>query len=105
MSTVPVARGDALSAVEGARKLALVQMPVDPGMVAQCNPVLDATARAPLFTDSWSEMQGKLGRFMAAERLVGDQVLIIGDTALERDWGTAARAAGYLDADRYFPAA
>jgi len=31
-------------------------------------------------------------------------VLIIGDTALERDWSAAARAAGYLDAARYFGA-
>ena len=33
---------------------------------------------------------------------VGDQVLVIGDTAHERDWSTAAQAAGYLAAERYF---
>jgi hypothetical protein len=101
---MPLPRREALQTVAGARKLALVQPPLEEATVAAGNPVLDATARAPLFTDSWSEMRDQLGRFITANRLVGDQVLIIGDTALERDWATAARAAGYLEAGRYFPA-
>ncbi|KKN00346.1 hypothetical protein LCGC14_1138810, partial [marine sediment metagenome] len=32
------------------------------------------------------------------QNLVGDQVLIVGDTGLEREWV----AAGYLEAARYF---
>jgi hypothetical protein len=66
------------------------------------NPVLDGAGRAPKFTDSWSEMRDHLRGFVTGQKLVSDQILIIGDTGLERDWTTAARAAGYLEADRYF---
>jgi hypothetical protein len=35
----------------------------------------------------------------------GDGVLLVGDTAFEREWAAAGRLAGYLPAERYFPAA
>jgi hypothetical protein len=31
-----------------------------------------------------------------------DQVLVIGETALEREWSEAGRMAGFLPAARYF---
>ena len=99
---MPVARGDVLSAVSGAKRLALVHAPVKAEAVAARNPALDAVGCAPKFTATWAEMRDHLGGFIAAQQLVSDQVLVIGDTALERDWCTAARAAGYLDAERYF---
>ena len=49
-------------------------------------------------------MCAHLGAFITDQRLARDQVLIIGDTALERDWTAAAQAAGYLEAGRYFAA-
>jgi hypothetical protein len=70
--------------------------------MAAANPVLDHAAAAPRFTDSWSAMCDHLGAVITDQRMVRDRVLIIGDTAFERDWSTAARAAGYLDAARYF---
>lgn len=100
--SMPIARGEVLSAVSGARKLALVHSPQIPGKVALANPVLDAVGAAPKFTDSWSDMRAHLGGFVSDQRLARDQVLVIGDTAMERDWGAAAQAAGYLEADRYF---
>ena len=100
---IPVPRGEILGAVEGARRLALVHRPVDAEAIRLANPMLDATGTAPRFADTWSEMRDHLGTFITGQRLSGDQVLIIGDTAMERDWSTAARAAGYLEADRYFP--
>lgn len=99
-----VAQSEALSAVQGAQKLALVHRPISPAAVAAANPVLDHAARAPSFTDSWAEMRDHLCDAMHQRKLVGDQVLIIGDTGLERDWCAASKAAGYLEADRYFGA-
>lgn len=101
---MPLPQGAALSAVQGARKLALVHAPFAPQTVAGCNPGLDTVGHAPLFTNSWGEMRDHLGLFITTAKLVGDQVLIIGDTAFERDWSTAARAAGYVEAGRYFAA-
>ena len=99
---MPVARGEVLNAVQGAKRLALVHAPLHPTAVAAANPVLDACGTAPKFTQSWGEMRAHLGGFIAGQKLARDQVLIIGDTALERDWTTAAQAAGYIDAGRYF---
>ena len=66
--------------------------------------MLDHVAEAPKFTDSWSAMRDHLGQVVQGRKLVGDQVLIIGDTGLERDWATASKAAGYVEAARYFGA-
>lgn len=101
---IPVARAEVLSAVSGAKKLALAPAPLNPERIAVANPVLDAVGRAPKFTDSWSEMRDHLGRFVTQQHLLRDQVLIIGDTALERDWSVAGQTAGYVEADRYFGA-
>ena len=99
---MPLDRGEVLGAVSGAKRLALVHAPVSAQGVAACNPVLDGAAQAPKFTNTWAEMRDHLAGFIAGKQLVSDQVLIIGDTALERDWSAAARAAGYLEAGRYF---
>ena len=99
---IPVSRGEVDSAVEGARRLALVHRPIEAEAIRLANPMLDAVGSAPRFTDSWSDMRAHLGGFITDQRLARDQVLIIGDTALERDWSTAAQAAGYLEAERYF---
>lgn len=99
---MPLERAETIRAVEGAHKLALVHRPLAPEAIALANPVLDAAARAPVFTDSWAEMRTHLSGFISDQRLSRDQVLVIGDTAFERDWTTASQAAGYLEAGRYF---
>jgi hypothetical protein len=38
----------------------------------------------------------------ALGKLPSDQVLLVGDPGLERDWCAAGRLAGYLPAERYF---
>lgn len=101
---MPVARAEVLDAVTNARKLALVHAPLQTDMIELANPVLDAVGAAPKFTDSWGDMRDHLGGFITRQSLNRDQVLIIGDTSLERDWGTAAQAAGYIEAARYFSA-
>lgn len=102
---MPVARSEVVAAVDGARKLALVHAPLAADRVQSCNPLLDGVDKAPKFTDSWAEMRDHLGRFITDQKLLRDQVLIIGDTAFERDWQTAAHSAGYLEAGRYFAGA
>lgn len=99
---MPDAENRALEAVKSAKKLTLVHAPNSPPAVLQANPVLDASAAAPKFTDSWSMMRGRIQTLIQSQRLPGDQVLIIGDAPLEADWTTAAKAAGYLPAHQYF---
>ncbi|WP_289080432.1 hypothetical protein [uncultured Sulfitobacter sp.] len=101
---IPLREAEVLDKVQRAQKLALVHRPLRPDSVAQANPVLDHVAEAPKFTDSWSAMRDHLGQVVQGRKLVGDQVLIIGDTGLERDWATASKAAGYVEAARYFGA-
>ena len=99
---MPLAQSEVLEAVSGAKRLALIHAPVNAGEVQLANGCIDAADAAPKFTQSWAEMRDHLGGFIAGQRIARDQVLIIGDTAAERDWMTAAKAAGYIEAGRYF---
>ncbi|MGB7243602.1 MAG: hypothetical protein WBC93_16155 [Sulfitobacter sp.] len=99
---IPEPETTALHAVSSARKLALVHAPLRPDRFRQANPVLNDVNSAPKFTDSWAEMSRHLTGFVQHQKIACDQVLIIGDTHLEQNWTTAARAAGYLPADSYF---
>jgi hypothetical protein len=99
---MPVAQEEVLSAVQGAKRLALVHAPLNAGEIMRANAGLDAVGVAPKFTQSWGEMRDHLGGFIGGQKLAKDQVLIIGDTGLERDWTAAAQAAGYIEAARYF---
>jgi hypothetical protein len=101
---IPMREAEVLNAVQGAQKLALVYRPLDPTAIESANAILDFVGHAPKFTDSWSDMRDHLCGAVQGRKLVGDQVLIIGDTAIERDWSAASKAAGYLEAGRYFGA-
>lgn len=100
---MPQYRQAALAPIKGAQKLTLVHRPNTPTAVLQANPVLDDASAAPRFTDSWSQMRHQLETFLTTRHLPGGQILVIGDTSLEQEWMTAARAAGYLSASEYFP--
>jgi hypothetical protein len=99
---IPVMRGEIVSAVTGAKRLALVHAPLRTAEVQLANECIDAAGIAPKFTQNWSDMRDHLEAFISDQKLAKDQVLIIGDTSFERDWTTAAQAAGYVDAERYF---
>ncbi|MDF1727963.1 MAG: hypothetical protein P1U53_09445 [Sulfitobacter sp.] len=99
---IPLARGEKLAAVQDAKCLALVHLPLAPTAILAANPMLAGAGPAPRFTDSWSEMHDYLGRFVTDRKLLRDQVLVIGETAFERDWAAAGRSAGYLEGARYF---
>lgn len=99
---MPAPEAARLATVQGAERLALVHRPHAPEAVEIHNPELDAARAAPTLRDSWSAMRTRLEDFIQTRRLSGHRVVIVGDTALETEWATAARAAGYLPAADYF---
>jgi hypothetical protein len=60
------------------------------------------TARAPHFNQGWSDIRAAVQAPLRKARLPLDGVLVIGDTAHERDWSVAAKLAGFLPSERYF---
>lgn len=103
--TLPEDAALKLSGVKGARRLAAVHRPLAPLGVLEVNAdLLDAAAQAPTLADGWGATRDKLAELTAAQRLPSDGVVVIGDTALEREWATAGRMAGYLPMEQYFGA-
>ena len=96
---MPLDREAKLVAVQGGR-LALAVAPLTPGMVEAANPVLDGAWPAPYARAGFGEVRGALRA--ALGKVPSDQVILVGDMALERDWSAAGRLAGYLPAERYF---
>jgi hypothetical protein len=98
----PAMPGDraAKLAVVQCGRLALAVRPLTSGMVAAANPVLDGVHPAPYVLAGFGEMRDRVR--VALGKLPGDQVILVGDLGLERDWCAAGRLAGYLPAERYF---
>ncbi|MDJ0826047.1 MAG: hypothetical protein QNJ16_11150 [Rhodobacter sp.] len=101
-----VARADKLRAVRACGRAALAIAPLAPGTVlarvtAAHGPVLDAAHAAPRVHGTWRDAAQAIQAARAGAP--ADGVLLIGDTAMERDWSMAGRLAGYLDAARFFP--
>ncbi len=87
-------------AVVACGRVALAVAPLTAGMVAAANPVLDGAHPAPSALAGFAEMRDALRA--ALGRVPADQVVLVGDTGLERDWCAAGRLAAYLPAERYF---
>ena len=96
---MPEDRVAKLSMVQCGR-LALAVEPLMPGMVEAANPVLDGVFCAPYALAGFGEMRDRVRA--ALGRVPSDQVILVGDLGLERDWCAAGRLAGYLPAERYF---
>ena len=96
---MPETRALKLAEVQCGR-LALAVAPLTPGMVEAANPVLEGAHPAPYALAGFGEMRAMLRQ--ALGKLPSDQVILIGDLGLERDWCAAGRLAGYLPAERYF---
>ena len=96
---MPEARAVKLAEVQCGR-LALAVAPLTPGMLEAANPVLDGVSRAPCALAGFGEMRAVLRA--ALGKVPSDQVILVGDLGLERDWCAAGRLAGYLPAERYF---
>jgi hypothetical protein len=88
-------------AVVDCGRLALAVAPLTPGMLAAANPLgLDGAHPAPFALAGFGEIRDRVRT--ALGRVPADQVILVGDLCLEREWCAAARPAGYLAADRYF---
>jgi len=97
---MPADRAAKLARLACAR-IALAQG-VSPERLQADNPDwLDATHAAPRPFARFAEAHRVIRA--ALPHLPGDRVMVIGDTALEREWCDAGRLAGYLSAERYFP--
>ena len=96
---MPAGRAVKLASVQCGR-LALAVAPLTPGMVEAANPVLDGVHPAPYALAAFGEVRERMRA--ALGRLPFDQVILVGDLGLERDWCAAGRLAGYLPAERYF---
>lgn len=101
--SAPVGRATKLRALRDCGRLAAIHLPLDPSRVITANPgVLDLADRAPTLFDSWSTTRARLLGLARAHGVPGDGILVIGETALEREWCATARMAGFLHAERYF---
>jgi hypothetical protein len=96
---MPADRAVKLGGLECGR-LALAVSPLTPGMLGAANAVLDGVFPAPYALAGFSEMRDRMRA--ALGRVPSDQVILVGDLGLERDWCAAGRLAGYLPAERYF---
>ena len=81
-------------------RLALAVAPLTPGMLEVANPVLDGVSPAPYALAEFREVRAVLR--VALGKVPSDQVILVGDLGLERDWCAAGRLAAYLPAERYF---
>jgi hypothetical protein len=99
---MPEDRTEKLAALKHAQTPALIHAPLDPATALAANPILTNAAPAPLFTDSWSHMRDKIAAYVQSQKLPPASLIIVGDTTLERDWTTPARASAYLTAAQYF---
>lgn len=98
---LPQRQAAKLAEVRNASRAAAVHRPLDPDDVARLSQIDHAFA-APRFADSWSAMRAQVVAMATAQGQPADRILMIGDTAFEREWSEAARMAGYLSADQYF---
>lgn len=102
-----VVRTEKLAAQRDCQRLLAAHPPLDPaGVITRLRDSHDLVfaggTPAPGFTDSWSRTRQTLKTLLAAQGLPGDAVLLVGDTALEREWVAPGGMAGYVPASSYF---
>ena len=96
---VPQRRATKLAQIK-ASKLGLAARPIQLDHLD-----LDDWGVAPDLLDTWSKVRGKVQAPLLRAKLPFDGVLVVGDTALEREWSEAGRLAGFLPSDDYFQTA
>lgn len=99
---IPQDRAGRLAAVQ-ADRVGVAQPRVTPTALAT-KPGIDAACAAPAITLSWAATRDHLKTAVRARGAAADRYVIVGDTALERDWVAAAGAAGWVAAAQYFDA-
>lgn len=101
---MPEVKAAKLDRLKDCGRFALVQPPVQVAAVLDANPVLQRAAPAPRIDDGWSTVREAVRGVFSGHSYPSDAVLVIGDTALEREWSEAGKCAGFLPSDLYFAA-
>ncbi|WP_238113007.1 hypothetical protein [Yoonia sp. I 8.24] len=96
-----VERADKLDALTGVQRIGLAHTPVPVPHLAAL-PQIDDAYRAPRFADSWSSVRDQFGAIARDTRTPSGRVILVGDTAFEREWVETGKMAAYLPADVYF---
>ena len=99
---VAEARAAKLAALTDCARLGLAHAPLAPTALV---PPLDTAHPAPRFTQSWSAMRDHLKALARSTGTPADRLVLVGETAWEREWAEAMQAAGYLDGARFFDGA
>ena len=97
---LPRDRADKLDRLQRVDCLALVHPPTSPKSVASRNVQILRADEAPSLLASWSETRARVWTLKG--NLPADGLVVVGETALEREWCAAGRLAGYIVADRFF---
>jgi hypothetical protein len=102
---LPPCRAERLASLRDVARVVLAQPPLETaplsGAIAEGALPLDRAAAAPPAFAAWPVLRRALREALGP--VPGDGVLLVGDTASEREWAAAGRLAGYLPAERYFP--
>ncbi|MEM9522941.1 MAG: hypothetical protein AAF982_02940 [Pseudomonadota bacterium] len=101
---MPDVKAAKLNRLKDCGRFALVQPPMQAAAVLRANPALQRAAPAPRIDDGWSTIRERVRGVFRERGCPSDAVLVIGDTALEREWAEAGKCAGFLPSDRYFAA-
>lgn len=103
---LPADRVEKLTALRRTGRLVAVNAPLrKPDMIAvaaKSGIDLDTVISAPDMTHNWGQARRILLDALEPAKLPADTVVVIGDTALEREWCAAGRLAGYVSAQSYF---
>lgn len=96
---IPPDRVAILAARKDCLRVGLAHRPVPPAALV---PPLDRAFEAPVFGGTWGDLRADLRAVVRDCSVPADRFVLIGDTAAERDWSVALKAAGYLPSDSYF---
>lgn len=101
LPVLPADRVAKLASLRAVDRMALALRPLPVAAVAAAGQgVLDAVHPAPELLGRWSAAGQALRAALGS--VPGDRVILVGETALERDWCAAGRLAGWVPAERYF---
>ena len=99
---MPADRAARLETLVNTARHGLAHRPVTPTHLAGLAGI-DRAFAAPRFADRWSAMRRDLEGVTQALRQPADRFVLVGDTDFEREWVAAARLAGYVSAEAFFP--
>lgn len=104
---LPADRATKLGALRDCGRAMLAHPPHDPAALAAAIAAaqgvrFDAVAPAPANAAPWSVLRRDVLAALAPGGYPAGGVMLVGDTARERDWSMAGRLAGYLPAERFF---